>query len=78
MLTPEDHIAQELRSELEARISSWKRERAELLKAADRISQLDALIAIAEADTTTVKIAPRPRPQAQPVAMPTGVNNAKA
>lgn len=59
-MAAEDVIASELRDELEARLRSWRNERTALLLAPLRIAELDALIATAEQDATTIKIAPRP------------------
>lgn len=42
-------VSTELHRELQARISAWKAEREQLLKAQDRIAELDELIAEAEA-----------------------------
>lgn len=58
-MTPENVIAKELRAELDARLNAWKRERADLSKAAARIAELDTLIAFAEADREQFKVAPR-------------------
>lgn len=67
MATPEEHIAQQLRDELQARIGAWKAEREQLLRASVRIAELDALIALAEDDTKTeFKVAPRPCPTPLP------------
>lgn len=64
MSTPEDKIAADLRSEIEARLASWKAERGQLQKAAERMAELDALIAFADDDTKTqFRVAPR---EAQP------------
>jgi len=60
MATPEDLIAIELRTELDARLAAWKTERAQLQNAADRIAELDALIAFAEDESRqTFKVASR-------------------
>lgn len=58
-MTPEDRIGKELRAELDARVSAWKAERAQLQKAAERIAELDALIAYAEGEREAFKVAPR-------------------
>lgn len=60
MSTPEDKIARSLRNDLEARIGAWKAEREQLLKAQERIVELDALIAFAEDESRqTFKVASR-------------------
>lgn len=42
------HISTEIHNEMQARINAWKREKEQLLKAQDRIAELDALIKEAE------------------------------
>ncbi len=44
MSTPQDHLQREMRSELKARLNSWKEERATLRRSQTRIAELDALI----------------------------------
>jgi hypothetical protein len=67
-MTPEEQLALELRRELAARVNGWKGERAELLQAATRIAELDALIAYAEdPDRTSYRVAPRESPTREPV-----------
>lgn len=53
MSTPEDHIAAELRQELDARVITWKAQRAQLIRATTRIAELDGLIAYAEDSART-------------------------
>lgn len=60
IVTAEDTLALELRNEMEARLSSWKNERERLILAPLRIAELDELIALAEKNDATVKVAPRP------------------
>lgn len=70
MSTPAERIAQEMRNEMEARLNSAKRERAALADAAQRIVELDALIAYLEDENhTSIPIAPRPPPR-PPLAEP--------
>lgn len=62
MATPEDVIAKTLRQELDMRLYAWKAERERLLQAAERIAELDALIAYAEDETRQLfKVAPPSR-----------------
>lgn len=77
MSVAEDKLAQELRDEVESRIRSWKTERAALLLAQTRIAELDALIAFAETETPTIKIAPRPRVPISPTTTKTPTSAAK-
>jgi hypothetical protein len=58
-MTPEDVLANELRKELDARVSAWKREREQLQGAQARIAELDQLIAFAEEERETFKVARR-------------------
>lgn len=56
MSNPEDRIAV---NSLDARLIAWKAERAQLQNAADRIAELDALIAFAEDEERRMfKVAP--------------------
>lgn len=60
MSTPEDKIARSLRNDLDARIGAWKAEREQLLKAQERLAELEALIAFAEDESRqTFKVASR-------------------
>lgn len=43
-MTPEAVLDGELENELRARIQTWEKERDSLLKAADRVAELNALI----------------------------------
>lgn len=44
----------EMKREAEVRVDQYERERAELLKASDRISELDGLIAEAKAEIASL------------------------
>lgn len=70
MSTPAEVIAKELRSEAEARLSTYKAELRQLQGAAARIAELQALIAYLETDTDTIPIARRAQPVADPLADP--------
>lgn len=59
--TAEEILAVTIRDELEIRLLAWKAERAELMRAADRIAVLSDLIRVAEDPTvTSLQVAPRP------------------
>jgi len=67
-MTPEDVLAKELRGEIDARVSVWKAERAQLQRAVERIAELDALLAIADVDSERqLRVAAREIPEADPV-----------
>lgn len=60
MSTPEEIIARRLRNEIDAQVGAWKAEREQLLRAQERIAELDALIAYAEDESRqTFKVASR-------------------
>lgn len=54
-MTPDEVFDEEIGSEIQVRIRTWKAERATLEKAAIRIAELDALIAHAEEQAAPVE-----------------------
>lgn len=65
-------VSTEVHNELQARIQGWEREKATLLKAGERIAELDALIAEAKAvskpHSDVVEIARKKREDAEAAA----------
>jgi len=67
-MTPEDVLAKELRGEIDARVRTWKEERRQLEKAAARIAELDALLALADVESERqLRVAAREIEESEPV-----------